>query len=122
MKYVILIAIIILIPFFWIFQVSIPNNSLKTEKKISSDKIQVVNSDTITARTFKEDSGWGYDIFVNGKLYIHQPNIPAVSGDRGFTREEYAIKVALLVIEKIKDQIIPPSVKTHELDSLHVLR
>jgi hypothetical protein len=27
--------------------------------------------------------GWGYDIYVNNALYIHQPHIPAFSGEKG---------------------------------------
>ena len=122
MKNAIFITIIILVLIIWIFKVSIPNNSLKAGKQITVSNIQVLNDDTITAKTFKVDSGWGYDIFVGGKLYIHQPNIPAVSGDKGFIEEEYAAKIAWLVIEKIKDHILPPSVSIDELDSLQVLK
>ena len=122
MKKDIFFTIIISIPIFWFFQVSMSNNSLPIEKQKTVNKIQVVNHDTITVETFKGDSGWGYNIFVNGKLYIHQPNIPAVNGNNGFSKEEYAVKIAQLVIEKIKNHIFPPSVCVNELDSLQVLK
>jgi len=74
-------------------------------------------------KIFKNDSlGFGYDIIVNGKPYVHQPNIPAVPGNRGFSTEESARKAANLVAFKIKNNIMPPSVSIKELDSIGVLK
>jgi hypothetical protein len=33
-------------------------------------------------------TGFGYDIYMSGKLYVHQPTIPAVEGNRSFSTEE----------------------------------
>jgi hypothetical protein len=66
-------------------------------------------------------SGFGYDILLeNGRPYIHQPNIPALPGNNGFSSEEVAKKVAALVVFKIRNNIIPPTVDVRELDSLGV--
>ena len=67
-----------------------------------------------------EISGYGYDILIGEKLYIHQPNIPAVEGNNGFATEEKARKAAAFIIYKIKMNIMPPSVTKGELDSLGV--
>jgi len=82
----------------------------------------------LTVEVFKIDSiehngnrGWGYDIMVDGKIYIHQPNIPAIMGNNGFSSEEDAQEVGDFIIQKLKNNIIPPSVTPEELDSLGVL-
>jgi hypothetical protein len=57
---------------------------------------------------------YGYDVFADGRLMIHQTSIPALPGNEGFKTKEDATKVALLAIDKIRkgektqrDQIIP---------------
>ena len=81
------------------------------------------NDINIECKTFyAETTGWGYDVFVNGKQMIHQPNIPCISGNKGFTSEDKAKKTADFVSGKIKRNIIPPVVSLNELDSLGVLK
>lgn len=82
----------------------------------------------IVVEVFKIDSveqtgsrGWGYDILVDGQIYIHQPNVPAVMGNNGFSSEEKAREAGEFVIYKIRNNILPPSVTPEELDSLGVL-
>lgn len=67
-----------------------------------------------------EMSGFGYDIILDGHTYVHQPNIPALPGNNGFSTEEKARKVAELVSFKIHNNIMPPTVEVRELDSLGV--
>jgi hypothetical protein len=62
-----------------------------------------------------EYGGFGYDIRVNRKLLVHQPNVPTVAGNRGFPTEKSARKVANLVIQKIKKNQIPPSLTADEV-------
>lgn len=116
------VKIIILIISF--FSLLISGNAQSTITSLIDQQAvneSLTENDSITFKTFGSDSGWGYDIYINGILYIHQPNIPAVIGNSGFSKEEFAVKTALFVIEKIKKQIIPPSVSKAELDSLNVL-
>ena len=68
-----------------------------------------------------EYKGWGYDIYVDNKLFVHQPYIPAVTGLQGFKSESDAKKTGELILYKIKNQVIPPSISIHELDSLGIL-
>jgi hypothetical protein len=82
----------------------------------------------ITLEIYRVDSidnhgirGWGYNVLVDGKIYIHQPTVPAVMGNNGFSSEEKARRAGAYVINKIKNNIIPPSVTPEELDSLEVL-
>jgi len=76
----------------------------------------------IQVKTFQvDDKGWGYDIYMKNKLYIHQPHIPAVSGNNAFKNQADAEKTGNLVVNKIRNNIMPPSVTVKELDSLKVL-
>lgn len=67
-----------------------------------------------------ESGGWGYDISVNQEPYIHQPNIPAINGNIPFKTEEDALKVAALVEQKIKGNIMPPGITVEELQLLGI--
>ncbi len=81
--------------------------------------IKVFNNDTIKSSGLK---GFGYDIYMYRSLYVHQPHIPAINGNRGFDTEEQAHKVGEFIVYKIKNNIMPPSVTPRELDSLGVLK
>lgn len=65
--------------------------------------------------------GWGYKIFEYGKLFINQPHIPAVQGNKGFSSQEDAMKTAEFAISKMQNGIVPPTISTQELDSLGVI-
>ena len=69
-----------------------------------------------------EATGWGYDIYISGGLYIHQPHIPAVAGNRGFKTEADAKKAGAWAVHKIRNNIMPPTINVQELDSLGVLK
>jgi Domain of unknown function (DUF4907) len=68
----------------------------------------------IIAQTFKTGDGWGYTVFVNDKLFIKQSFIPVLEGNRGFTKEDDAIKVANLVVNKLKHHQ-QPTIRLDEL-------
>jgi hypothetical protein len=76
-------------------------------------------------RTFTNNEaqgGFGYDVYIDSSLYVHQPHIPAVAGKRGFSTAENAKRTGEYVAYKIKHNIMPPSVNPKELDSLGVLK
>jgi hypothetical protein len=83
--------------------------SLKSHKEFSKFK----------SKTFQIENGWGYDILINDKIYIHQENIPAVKGKQFFQSKSEAGKTATLVVEKLKKRQLP-LVKIAELDSLKI--
>lgn len=69
--------------------------------------------------TVQVNGGWGYNIFKNDSIYIHQMSIPALQGMQTFHSETDAKTVAALVIEKMKhDQF--PGITIEELDSLKI--
>lgn len=84
------------------------------ERKSLSDA--GINEPLITSRIFESDlGGYGYDILVNDTVFIHQPNIPALSDNVGFPTEAKAKQIADLVITKIRNHELPPSVTREEL-------
>jgi hypothetical protein len=74
----------------------------------------------IEIKTYKVEVGWGYDISVDGKLVVHQTNIPALPGNGGFKTEADARKVAELAVEKIRKNIMPPSLSVEELNNIGI--
>ncbi len=64
------------------------------------------------------DGTFGYDILMDGRVIIHQPNIPGMPGLKGFINKEDAANVAKLVMGKLKNNQMPPTVTTDELDKI----
>ena len=64
---------------------------------------------------------YGYNIIQQGKVIIHQPNIPGLRGNKGFNSKPDAAKVAALVIDKMKNNIMPPTISKEELGSLQII-
>ena len=63
-----------------------------------------------------------YDVFADGRLMIHQTSAPALPGSQGFKTKEDATRVALLVIEKIRQGEMPPTVSIDEMKTLNVIK
>ena len=63
---------------------------------------------------------FGYDILDSKKKLIHQPSVPGIPGNKGFAKKADAEKVAKLVMNKIRDNQMPPTISKHELDSLKI--
>lgn len=75
-----------------------------------------------TAEIFETPGlGWGYKIYDNGTLFINQPHIPAIQGNKGFSTKEKAQITADFAILKLQQGFVPPTISPEELDSLNVL-
>jgi len=70
------------------------------------------------------NKGWGYDIYKDNKLYIHQEIIPAIEGRKGFASKDEAQRVGELVVSKIKQGKGGglPQITIEEIDSLKITR
>ncbi len=84
------------------------------------------NTSHFSASTYKNKSGdgpegFGFDIYQDGKMMIHQNSIPAIQGNKAFNTKEQAKAVAHLMIYKLKNNMMPPSVSKKELDSLGII-
>ena len=114
----IIIIVLILIPVCEVFS---QNKNLVPAQERSSSVPKLSESDILTYSIFSiVPSQYGYDIFQNNKLLIHQPQIPGISGNKGFETSEDATKVATLVVDKIKKGIFPPTVTLEELKNLNI--
>ncbi|HVY74484.1 MAG TPA: DUF4907 domain-containing protein [Puia sp.] len=50
---------------------------------------------------FEKPDGWGYDIYADNKVYIHQDYIPVIQGFHRFKSKEDALRTGNRMIEKI---------------------
>lgn len=55
----------------------------------------------VEVKPFTSGNGWGYNITVDHKIYIHQETIPAMAGNYTFTSKEDAVKTGNLVVKKL---------------------
>lgn len=99
---------------------------LVTAIKISGQNVQVCSQvNTQSKLTYKIINSpyntYGYDVYAHGKLLIHQASIPAMPGNCGFTTTTDASKVAELVIEKMKNGIMPPTITKEQLQKLKAI-
>lgn len=94
------------------------------ENPYKDAKIEVKATDNTKAKNADDTrvGGFGYDIYIFDALYVHQPNVPAINGNRGFKTKAQAQKAGEFVAYKIRNNIMPPSVSIKELDSLGVLK
>lgn len=105
MKQIFYLAIV----FFSVFQ-----SCTQTEKQDNDTK-------SYTYKIYKtENSSFGYDIYKDSTLIIHQPIVPGISGNSGFKNEDDAGKVANLMVSKLSNGIMPPSITLEEMDSLEI--
>ena len=65
---------------------------------------------------------YGYDILLYKRPLVHQPNIPGLPGNEGFTTKERAQKVAEFVVKKIRNNEMPPTVSIEDLNRMGVLK
>ncbi len=68
------------------------------------------------------DHTFGYNIYMERKLVIHQTAIPGVAGNNGFKTKKNAATIARLVIEKLHSGKIPPAVSISEMKKLNVIK
>ena len=73
-----------------------------------------------SVRTFKSDAGWGYAVAINGKTYIRQPYIPAISGKKPFKSEQDARTAGKYVCTLLKARQLP-ALRTADLVKLGIL-
>ncbi len=100
------------------------NDSITSEELLPEieDTATFIIEDVFTSEAFfTENIGWGYKILRNDTMYINQPHIPAVSGNKGFSSEEKALTTANYAIDKIYQGQSLPAITPQELDSLGVL-
>ena len=98
--------------------------SQKTTVTLPKSKLSQKSTSHFTYKVVStRNNTFGYDIYNNSKLLIHQPIIPALPGnENGFQTKADAIKVAWLAITKLKRGEVPPSISIEEMKILKVIK
>lgn len=63
---------------------------------------------------------WGYEIYVDNKLYIRQDCIPVISGRQPFKSKQAAMDAGKIVFNKISSGR-RPTLTAEDLKSIHVI-
>ncbi len=72
----------------------------------------------ITYSLFETESGFGYNIEIDGQVKFYQTHAPAVSGLRDMTKKQ-AGKLAQMVVGKLKDKPNElPTLSTAEVEGV----
>ena len=121
------ISIFLTVLFMLFIFAGLPAKSLAVEKVADKQEIKQQKNPYAKAEiTIKiipsVNNTFGYDIFINGQPALHQPHIPALPGNKGFTTKERAQKVAEFVVKKIRKNNMPPTVSVDDLNKMGVLK
>ena len=106
---------------------SLPRTSLSAgeaanKKEVKEQKNPYANAE-ITIRIIPSvNNTLGYDILLYGRPLVHQPNIPGLPGNEGFSTKERAKTVAEFVVKKIRNNEMPPTVTIEDLNNMGVLK
>jgi hypothetical protein len=93
----------------------------EVKKEVKQQKNPYANTDITIKVIPSAKKTFGYDILLKGKPLVHQPNIPGLPGNKGFTTRERAKKVAEFVVKKIRKNEMPPTVTIEDLNKMDVL-
>ena len=93
----------------------------KTENEIENLEHPEHPERTVDLKYFETEKGWGYDVFINGKRYIHQVHLPCECGGEGFATKEKAMKAAEFLKLKIENYDRSLQISRDQLDSLGAL-
>lgn len=96
-------------------------NSDTLKNKKQEEKIIPTPSSPYSTQVFEHDNGWGYQLFEEKQLLIHQEHIPSIPGVKGFSSREKAEIAANFILKEVEKGVFPPTVTPKILDSLGVL-
>jgi hypothetical protein len=103
-------------------QVSVSFGQAPTSSAPSAAKSEDIANAKLTWQITRSlEGGYGYDVYADGKLLIHQPRIPGQPGIKGFRTKADSEKVVRLVVKKLRNKEIPPTVSQEELRDLEVI-
>ncbi|MFN8117526.1 MAG: DUF4907 domain-containing protein [Bacteroidia bacterium] len=109
-KYLIIVAIIFL------------NKNVIVKAQNIQERTIYLNSSKINYKIISSiNNTWGYDIFIDNKLKVHQPKIPCLNGNEGFKTKLAAENVAKIIISKIKKGGMPPEISIEEMKHINAI-
>ena len=92
------------------------------KKEVKEQKNPYANAEITIKIIPSANNTFGYDILLYGRPLVHQPNIPGLPGNEGFTTKEKAQTVAEFVVKKIRNNEMPPTVTMEDLNTMGVLK
>lgn len=94
--------------------------SKQGQKKIDNDALLKDSNKTTFKIILNTDQTYGYTVLDEEEVVVVQKTIPGMSGASGFKKKRDAEAVALLVVDKMKKGIFPPTVTSDELNRLNI--
>ncbi len=73
----------------------------------------------VEMHALKMANGWGYEVLVDKKVFIHQDCIPAISSYKTFNTASEAMLIGNRVVDKIK-RGEKPVITQAEIDACHI--
>ena len=101
---------------------SISANETVGKQEAKQQKNPYANAEITIKIIPAANNTFGYDILLYGRPLVHQPNIPGLPGNEGFTTKERAQTVAEFVVKKIRNNEMPPTVTIEDLNNMGVLK
>jgi hypothetical protein len=106
--------------------VGLPGKSISADNAADKETQKQTNPYANAELTIKiipsANNTFGYDILLYGRPLIHQPSIPGLPGNEGFTTKDGAQTVAEYVVKKIRNNEMPPTVTIEDLNTMGVLK
>ena len=101
---------------------SISADEAAGQQEAKQEKKPYANAEITIKIIPSANNTFGYDILLYGRPLVHQPNIPGLPGNEGFTTKERAQTVAEVVVRKIRNNEMPPTVTIEDLNTMNVLK
>jgi hypothetical protein len=102
--------------------VGLSGTSISAKEAIKQQKNPSTTADIAIKIIPSADNTFGYDILLHGKPFVHQPNIPGLPGNEGFSTQERAQTAAEFVVKKIRNNEMPPTVTIEDLNNMGILK
>jgi len=101
---------------------ALPGPSISEDEALKQQKNPYASAEITIKIIPSVRKTFGYDILLYGKQLVHQPNIPGLPGNEGFTTKKRARIVAEFVVKKIRRNEMPPTVEIEDLNNMGVLK
>ena len=100
----------------------LPGTSISADEAVKQQENTYANAEITIKILPSVNKTFGYDILLHGRPLVHQPTIPGLPGNEGFTTKKRAKTVAEYVVKKIRNNEMPPTVTIEDLNSMGVLK
>ncbi|MEZ4801710.1 MAG: DUF4907 domain-containing protein [Gelidibacter sp.] len=85
---------------------------VSNQKEKQSAKLSLVVKESV--------HGWIYEIYSEKTLLIRQETIPSIAGNYYFNNKTDAEKIGYLVLDKLANGVMPPTVSVQEIKNSNI--